>query len=237
MKKTVLSFTSLLLFLSCSNNNRPSVSTQNGDTIPFEIVDTISEDTTSKGLIDESASSPVLPPGYSKKKYEEYAPKNDIERRLIADLKEMSDATNRLDYKKVVSLYYPDYFKYLQKQIPDKTIPEIKIKFENYLKQNLAERNKEYTRIWSGAKYAGVVVTNIINRVTDRNGMLYLYEYHTILFSETDTIFKDEAEYSIAASLNNGRKWYTSANSIEENFEILGISFSRNAIDKVLTKD
>ena len=96
---------------------------------------------------------------------------------------------------------------------------------------------KKYTHVWPNAKYVGPVVTNIMNRVKEGNGLLYLYEYHTILFSETDTIYKDEAEYSIAVSLNNGKKWYNSANSIEENFEILGISFSRNAIDKVLTKD
>jgi hypothetical protein len=76
-----------------------------------------------------------------------------------------------------------------------------------------------------------------MNRVKEGKGLLYLYEYHTFLYSETDTIVKDEAEYSIAASLNNGKKWYNSTNSIEENFEILGISFSREAIDKVLTKD
>lgn len=233
MKKSILSFTSLLL-LSCGNNNRQTVSTQIESTSPFEIVDTMSEETI---ISAESAVNIVLPSGYSKKKYTEYVPQNDIERRLFADLKEMTDATNKLDYKKVTNLYYPDYFKYLQRQVPKKTISEIKVKFEDYLEQNLAERNKEYTRVWPDAKYVGLVVTNIMNRVKEGNGLLYLYEYHTVLYSETDTIYKDEAEYSIAASLNNGGKWYNSANSIEENFEILGISFSRNAIDKVLTQE
>lgn len=236
MKKSILSFSSLLLLISCGNSNRQTVSTQNEDNIPFEVVDTMPEDDFAEDLNAESVDI-SLPSGYSKRKYAEYVPQNDIERKLLADLKEMTDATNKLDYKKVTNLYYPDYFKYLQRQVPEKTIPEIKVKFESYLEQNLAERNKEYTRVWPDAKYAGLVVTNIMNRVKEGNGLLYLYEYHIVLYSETDTIYKDEAEYSIAASLNNGRKWYNSANSIEENFEILGISFSRNAIDKVLTKD
>ena len=236
MKIFFMSFTSILLLLSCSNN-RPVLSTQNKETTRFEMVDTMSAKNVSKDIVQKSASSSILPSGYSKMKYTEYVPQNDIEQRLFAYLNEMTDATNKLEFKKVVNLYYPDYFKYLQKQVPDKTISEIKIKFENYLEQNLAERNKEYTRIWPDAKYAGIVVTNIMNRVKEGSGLLYLYEYHTILFSETDTIYKEEPEYSVAVSLNNGRKWYTSANSIEENFEILGISFSRNAINKVLTKD
>lgn len=234
MKKTILSFATLLLLLSCGDNNRRTVSTQDKNATPFEIVETMHE---APIISAESTVNTVLPSGYSKKKYTEYVPQNDIERRLFADLKEMTDATNKLDYKKVTSLYYPDYFKYLQRQVPEKTNSEIKSKFESYLEQDLAERNKEYTRIWPDAKYAGFVVTNIMNRVKEGNGLLYLYEYHTALYSETDTIYKDEAEYSIVASLNNGRRWYNSANSIEENFEILGISFSRNAIDKVLRKD
>ncbi len=90
MKKAILSFTSLLLLLSCSNNNRQSLSTQNEDTIPFEIIDTISEKTVSKDCAESTGRS-ILPSGYSKKKYTEYIPKNDIERHLFADLKEMTD--------------------------------------------------------------------------------------------------------------------------------------------------
>lgn len=236
MKKSILPFMSFLLLLSCGNNSRHSLPIQDKDTIPIEVVDTMSESAYAENINAESVENSILPSGYSKKKYTEYVPQNDIERRLIADLEEMIDATNKLDYKKVVSLYYPDFFKYLQRQVPDKTISEIKVNFEGFLEQNLAERNKKYTSAWPDAQRVGLVVTNIMNRVKEGSGLLYLYEYHTALYSETDTIYKDEAEYSIAASLNNGRKWYNSANSIEENFEILGISFSRNAINKVLTQ-
>ena len=235
MKKSFLSLASMLLFFSCGNNKQTS-SLQSGDTLSLEVVDTIAEEELVEGIAVEPVDTLNLPYGYSKKKYAQYQPQNTIERKLFADLKEMTDATNKLDCKKVISLYYPDFFKYLQKQVPDKTISEIKVNFESYLEQNLAERNMEFTHVWPKAKGVGLIVTNIMNRVKEGNGLLYLYEYHTVLFSETDTIYKDEAEYSIAASLNNGRTWYNSANSIEENFEILGISFSRNAIEKVLTK-
>ena len=237
MKKSILSFASILLLFSCGNNSSQTSSFQNSENSSFVVVDTMAEENIAENISAESASSSNLPYGYSKRRYTEYQPQNDIERRLFADLKEMTDATNKLDYKKVISHYYPDFFKYLQKQVPDKSIPEIKAKFENYLEQNLSERNKEYTNAWPEAKGVGLIVTNIMNRVKEGKGLLYLYEYHTFLYAETDTIVKDEAEYSIAASLNNGKKWYNSTNSIEENFEILGISFSREAIDKVLTKD
>ena len=75
-----------------------------------------------------------------------------------------------------------------------------------------------------------------MNRVTENGKMLFLYEYHTTLSSDEVTIFKKEAEYSISASLNNGKQWYSSADNINDLFEILSISFSHSAIDKVLTK-
>lgn len=142
MKKTILLFTSIVLLLSCSNN-RQTLSTQNEDAIPSEIVDTMSEKTMFNDISADTDDRLTLPSGYSKTKYKEYVPKDDIERQLFADLKEMTDATNKLDYKKVISYYYPDYFKYLQRQVPEKSIPEIKVKFERFLEQNLAERNKK----------------------------------------------------------------------------------------------
>lgn len=227
MRKVILLSTTFLLLLSCSDNSKKASSLQYED----EVVDTVNEE-----IVEDTVPNMILPSGYSQKGYPEYVPQNDLERRLLADLKEMEKATNKLDYKKIVSLYYPDYFKYLQKQVPDKTLPEIKEKFKEYLASNLSERNNNYTNLWPEAKYSGIIVTNIINRVKEGDGLLYLYEYHTILYSETDTIYKKEGEFSIAASQNNGKKWYSTANSIEENFEILGISFSRKAIDEVLTK-
>ena len=69
---------------------------------------------------DESSSfAKTIPNGYSKMCLTEYVPKNNIEKHLLTDLKMMEDATNKLDYKRIISLYYPDYFLYLQKQIPD----------------------------------------------------------------------------------------------------------------------
>ena len=76
-----------------------------------------------------------------------------------------------------------------------------------------------------------------MNRVKEKDGLLYLYEYHDVLYSEKDTIYKKEAEYSLAVSLNNGNKWYNSANSIKENIEILGSIFSNESIDKVFKKN
>lgn len=231
MKRTIIQLASVLLLLSCSNNDRQSSSIKDADKSSNNVVNT-----ESKYVEEVSDKSLSLPSGYSKGNYTEYVPQNDIERSLLADIKEMENATNKLDYKKIISLYYPDFFEYIHKLVPEKTIPEIKDWYEGVLSQELAERNKQYTNEWPEAIRAGMVVTNIMNRVKEGNGLLYLYEYHNVLYSETDTIVKDEAEYSVAASLNNGKKWYNSANSIEENFKILGISFSKKAIEDVLTQ-
>jgi hypothetical protein len=65
---------------------------------------------------------------------------------------------------------------------------------------------------------------------------MYLYEFHTTLSSDEETIYKKEAEYSVGVSLNNGKQWYSSADNVNDLFEILSISFSRSAIESVLSK-
>ena len=226
MKWSFLQFVALLL-ISCGNNSNQNSVNQNGQNHLVEAIDSVAEDT----LIS------VFPQGYSKNGYVEYVPQNDIERQLLADLKEMNEAINNLDYKRIIDLYYPDYFKYLQKLVPKRSISEIKEKFVEVLQKEQSKDLKQRTTdVWVEANSFGILITNIMNRVKEGDRLLYLYEYHTILYSEKDTLVKDEAEYHIAASLNNGKKWYVTANSVEENFEILGISFSADAIDKVLTK-
>ena len=142
MRKVILLSTTFLLLLSCSDNSKKASSLQ----YEGEVVDTVVEE-----IVEDTVPNMILPSGYSQKGYPEYVPQNDLERRLLADLKEMEKATNNLDYKKIVSLYYPDYFKYLQKQVPDKTLPEIKEKFKEYLASNLSERNNNYTNLWPEA--------------------------------------------------------------------------------------
>lgn len=99
MKKSILSFASILLLFSCGNNSSQNSSFQNSENSSFVVVDTMAEENIAENISAESASSSNLPYGYSKRRYTEYQPQNDIERRLFADLKEMTDATNKLDYK------------------------------------------------------------------------------------------------------------------------------------------
>lgn len=177
-----------------------------------------------------------IPIGYSHRMYSEYTPQNKIERTLLNDIKVMEKATNDLNYDKIMALTYPDVFKYLKKESPNKTDLEIKKLYKKYLKENLPSRMKSFLEHWPKAKYVGEIVTDIKNKVKEGNGLLYLYEYHIILCSEEDTIVKIEPEYFVAVSLDNGNKWFVGANSIGENFDILGLSFSWEAIDKVLSK-
>lgn len=177
-----------------------------------------------------------IPIGYSHRMYSEYVPQNKTERTLLSDIKVMEKATNDLDYDKIMALTYPDLFKYLKKEAPNKTDLEIKELYKKHLNENLPSRMESFLKQWPKAKYVGEIVTDIKNKVKEGNGLLYLFEYHTILCSEEDTIVNIEPEYSVAVSLDNGNKWFVSASNIEDNFDILGISFSWEAIDKVLSK-
>lgn len=178
-----------------------------------------------------------VPEGYTHKAFVKYIPENQIEKNFISDLKDFEVATNNLDYDKIVELYYPDYFVYLSKVLSINSLDETKKKFKEYLQENLENNNKRFTEHWDKAEKSGVYVTNIINRVKERDGILYLYEFHEVLYSKNDSIFEIEPTYGIAASLNNGKKWHScSSTDDEELFEVLGYSFSKNSIEKVLSK-
>lgn len=177
-----------------------------------------------------------LPSGFTSTRFAEYKPQNQEESNFLSDLKIFEQATNDLDCQKVTDLYYPDYFKQIQKEVPEKSIAEIKAVFPKLIEEELAARKKSFTDMWDQAIGTGVRVTNIINRVKEGNGILYLYEYHLYLNSETDTIYRIEAEYGVAASLDNGNQWYSSSSTdLDEQFAILGYSFSHESIDEVLT--
>lgn len=228
MKRFYPYFTALIILASCNNNIKQSYDYENPNA-------NIVSNEVSAELANPETEEIKIPTGFSHGTVEEYSPQSIIEGNMISDLKEMEIATNNLDYEKVTELYYPDYFKYLQKLVPDKKLSEIKTLFRDALKTKLPEKNKQFFDIMPNTKYVGITVTDIKNRVKENNKLLYLYEFHTFICTDNDTIIRNDPEYAIAASLDNGHKWYSTGNSIEENFELLSISFSNNSIEKALT--
>ena len=218
---------SVLVLASCNSSNMKQTSYSNDN------YSTSTDTVVIDSIVDDYGDIPVE---YTREPFQEYAPQNTIEKKFISDMLNFSEALNTRNSKKVVALYYPDYFVLLQKQAPEKSVKQIKEKVESYYEANFDEIIAAYTKDWKEAKRAGVCITNIINRVSENGKLMYLYEYHTTLSSDDETIYKKEAEYSISASLNNGKQWYSSADNINDLFEILSISFSRSAIEKVLSK-
>ena len=78
MKKSILSFASILLLFSCGNNSSQTSSFQNSENSSFVVVDTMAEENIAENISAESDSSSNLPYGYSKRRYTEYQPQNDI---------------------------------------------------------------------------------------------------------------------------------------------------------------
>ena len=218
---------SVLVLASCNSSNMKQTSYSNNNYSTS--IDTVVIDS----IVDDNGDIPVE---YTREPFQEYAPQNTIEKKFISDMRNFSEAINSRNSKKIVELYYPDYFVVLQKQAPEKTIKQIKDKVQSYYETNFTDIIAAYTKDWKEAKSAGVCITNIMNRVSENGKLLYLYEYHTTLSSDEATIYKKEAEGSVSVSLNNGRQWFSTTANINDLFEILSISFSRSAIEKVLSK-
>ena len=225
MKKFFVMVVFNLVLLSCNNSTRTNA----------VLKDSSNSESFTDSQIDSNLTDDI-PVGYNIQPVQQYIPKNNIELNLMSYLYEYSSAMVSRNAKKIADLQYPDYYILLQKELPDKSIIELKEKVQLYYEENLDNIIEEYTKDWSKAKFARPYVTNIVNRVKEGNKLLYLYEYHTILYNETDTIYKDEAEYSVIVSLNNGNTWYATSNNIDEIFELLSMRFNRNSIEEVLTK-
>lgn len=233
MKNIAFTLGLFLMLISCGNENQQKNQDswqQNSQNASNRINTYLENKSSSTNNVKR------IPSGYTHYAFKEYVPINTIEKQLMKDIKALDIATQNLDYKSIANLTYPDYYKFIQKQIPDKSISEIKTQYEKILAKGLDDRLRKRAKDWPDTKHVSLIVTNILNRVKEGNGLLYLYEYHEVLLSETDTIYKNENEYSIVISLNNGKKWYTGANSIQENFEILGLRFSNESIEELFTK-
>ena len=233
----------LLIFIGCtllscrqsSSNTHPIVAMEPEDTVPTdeEVLGKYNNDVPMEETgIDEEQ----IPFEYTNRKIQAYVPQNDQEKHLLSDLHELEEAQANLDYKKVVGLCYPDFFKLLQKKVPEKSIDELKKAYEEYLEKSLEAWNNEFLNSWKNAKKAGICITDIKNRVREGNKLLYLYEYHTVLYSDSSCIYKQEAEYSVAVSLNNGKRWYSTPNGTSDLWEMLSYSFSEQSIDQFLRK-
>ena len=212
-----------LLLLSCNNNG---TTTENQNTPETE--ETVQQKTITN-----------IPSGYTSEAYLEYDSKNEEESHFIRDIKETLSARQNKDCERIVELYYPDYIKLIQKEVPEKSEDEIKQLLVSYLEEHVDEMNEAFTNQWEEAVSAGLCITDIKNRVREKNGILYLYEYHNTLISETDTIYKKEADYSVAVSLDNGNTWYAispEGGDWGEVFKLLEVRFSHKAIDEVLTE-
>lgn len=221
MKKIIplLLFTSLLF--SCnskSNHNNTIVNNVNDTDVSYK---------------DNSIDIPI---GYTYQTIQEYVPQNEVEENLLSYLHEYSLALENRNAKKLVELINPDYVVLLQKKIPNKTTKEIKEKLPLLYEKSIEGMIREFTKDWDKAENASSRITNIINRVREGNKLLYLYEYHSMLFNKTDTIFKEETEYSVVSSLDNGKTWYATNNNMEEIYEMLGLRFKKSSIDEVFAK-
>lgn len=196
--------------------------------------------TIANNVMDTSVNNHVeindIPIGYTNQTIKEYEPQNEIEENLLLYLHEYSLALEKRDAKKLVELINPDYVVLLQKRIPNKTTKEIRDKLPLLYEKSLEGMISEFTKDWDKAENASSRITNIINRVREGNKLLYLYEYHSMLFNKTDTIFKKETEYSVVSSLDNGKTWYATTNDMEEVYEMLELKFKKSSIDEVFAK-
>ena len=212
-----------LMLLSCDNSKRNSLKIET----PPNTTSTVS----SQNVQEED-----IPYGYTKQSYQEYVPLNAAEKNLVHYLHEYSNAMEARDAKRLVKLINPDYAVLIQKKIPNTTVKEIREKLPLLYEKSIEEFIARFTKDWDKAENGSSRITNIINRVREGNKLLYLYEYHSMLYNKTDTIYKIEKEYSVISSIDNGKTWYATTNNMDEVYEMLGLRFKKSSIDEVFTK-
>lgn len=177
-----------------------------------------------------------IPSGFQRSGFEEYVPTSDVEYNFLCSVKEIYSAYSSHDWEHYVALYYPDIFRYVQEEYPNMSLEDIREMMIKQMSYNDSVRMSQIKRVWDFATGENVCITDIRNRVIEKDGMLFLYEYHQVLYSVDDTIYNNEPEYGVAVSIDKGNTWYGTASDISTIFKILGYRFSERSINEVLTQ-
>lgn len=218
--KSILFFAIIVMYISCN------VRDKKGST-------SFAEESIVEEQIDVPSNSKIIeiPKGFTTGDITSFVPRNQEEQNFMNDMEMFIQANIRKDYKTVLSMAYPDYWKEIQKQMPDKSIDEIKERVEKVYPEMVEARNKKILSAWKEAIYTREYITDIKNRVQEGRNILYLYECYNLLFSETDSIKELEPTYCIAASIDGGERWYSVPS--EGFYSLLGYRFSEKAINDV----
>ena len=205
------------MFISCQNNTKQPTINQYSN----------------KMVINETPENKIIdiPYGYTTGDITPFHPRNGEERNFMNEMEKYIVASMNQDYKTVLSMIYPDYWKDIQKRIPNKSIKEIKKKVKEIYPRFATEKYQKKLLKWDKAERARFYITDIKNRVQEGNNVLYLYECYNLLYSDNDSIKEFEPTYCLAASVDRGKHWHDIPS--QGFWSLLSYRFSKQAIDKV----
>ncbi len=199
-----------LVIFSCNNNQHNSSSSDKGATLFSTVQDSVSE-----GWYNETLTP--------------YTGKDKAEKNMISQMNTYNNALFRGDIDNASLYIYPDGIKYYRKYYPeisDKAIIQTIYKDVSEMYQTL-----KTTYDKKGIDY-NIIVSNITNRVEDREYIIITFEAVSVL-TQGEKRIHDNPETNIGVSHNKGKNW-TFLALIDDTPNILRMRFDEETINKIM---
>lgn len=200
----------VLVIVSC-NSNQQKLSSSDKETFPI---------TTSQDSLPEGWYNETLTP---------YTGKDKAEKNMISQMNTYNSALFRGDIDNASLYIYPDGIKYYRKYYPelsDKAIIQTIYKDVSEMYQSL---KTIYDK--KGIDYS-IIVSNITNRVVDKENIIITFEVVGVL-TQGEKCIHDNPETNIGISNNKGKNW-TFLALTDDVPNILRMKFDKEIINKIM---
>lgn len=163
---------------------------------------------------------------------------DDISVNLSADMRRYVNYIIALDYDKVYDYMYPGFLEDIHKVVPELTDEEFKAKMISLFPEMY---NKSFMRYKPQSMPEATRFNSFFYRIEKKlhsdNKYLVTYSRICYYYNDTDSVKRDELDYGLAVSLDDGINWYFIDAGIEDCKSALLKDFSNREIEYVLTKD
>lgn len=176
-----------------------------------------------------STDQDSLPKGWYDDTLTPYTGKDKAEKNMISQMNTYNQALFRGDIDNASLYIYPDVIKYCKKYYPElsdraiiRTLYKDMSEIYHTLKTTYDEKGIDYN----------IIVSNITNRVTDKEYMIITFEVVGIL-TQGEKCLHDTPETNIGISYNKGKNWtFLALNDDVPN--ILRMKFNEEIINKIM---
>lgn len=163
---------------------------------------------------------------------------DEISENLSADMRRYVDYIIGQDYEKVYDFMYSGFLEDIHNVVPELSDEEFKAKMISLFPEMY---NKSFMRYKPQCMPDASRFNSFFYRIEKKlhSDSKYLVTYSRICYyyNDSDSVKRDELDYGLAVSLNNGKNWFFIDAGIDDCKSALLKDFSRQEIEYIITQE